>query len=55
MAVMWAIDIHKMSAILTRRDSDNSKIWLSIVENLRDYFKERDNPLETIKTWSLVI
>ena len=55
MALLWAIDIHKLSAILTGPDSDNSKSWLSTVENLTDYFKEREILSETIKTWSLVI
>ena len=54
-AVLWAVDLDKMSAILTGPDSDNSKSWLSTAENLKDYFKERENLSETIKTWSLVI
>ena len=55
MAVMWAMDLYRMSKILTGPDSEDSKNWLSTAENLRNYFKDRDNLIETVKTWSLSI
>ena len=55
MAVMWAVDLYKMSSILTGPNSEDSKSWLSTTENLRNYFKDRENLSEVIKTWSLVI